>query len=143
MCETRACSKCGESKPLTREFFSGNTPRRPRFERQCRVCKYAKHKQWEQTQDPGKRRGSAMKQKLSAVELAHMLRVQSGACAYCAEDITAKYAIDHKTPRSRGGSDATENLHLTCARCNAEKYNRTHTEHVQWRAATYGQPSFS
>ena len=33
--------------------------------------------------------------------------------------------IDHILPRSRGGSDAPDNLQLLCAACNSTKSNRT------------------
>ena len=138
MCDTRTCSKCGETKPLTRKFFSGNTPKRPRFEQQCRVCKRAGHKRWESTQDSGRRRGSTVKATIAPTDIARMMHAQNGQCVYCAKKLGTEYAIDHKVPRSRGGDDASSNLHLTCAWCNGEKYNRTHEEHVLWRAATYG-----
>ncbi|MBW4660385.1 MAG: HNH endonuclease [Drouetiella hepatica Uher 2000/2452] len=36
------------------------------------------------------------------------------------------FSIEHITPRSRGGTDAVENLALSCQGCNSRKY--THTE---------------
>lgn len=63
---------------------------------------------------------------------------QSGACALCGErmlrnrfeaphaTIWAKQraTVDHIIPRSKGGSDAAENLQLAHARCNKIKGNR-------------------
>ncbi len=43
-------------------------------------------------------------------------------CAYCNVELVIEDAtIDHKIPRSRGGTDATENLTLACFTCNQTK----------------------
>jgi len=44
-------------------------------------------------------------------------------CQYCGKDIAEKadMEIDHVVPRAKGGSDAYENLFLSCRRCNQEK----------------------
>lgn len=66
-------------------------------------------------------------------------RAQSGRCALCGElmlrnRFEAPHAriwdkqratIDHIVPRSKGGSDAPENLQLAHARCNKIKGNKT------------------
>ena len=49
-------------------------------------------------------------------------------CEYChsSEDASAaRFEIDHIQPRSRGGTDAFENLVLACQRCNSYRYNFT------------------
>lgn len=40
--------------------------------------------------------------------------------------------IDHKLPRSRGGTDALDNLVLACNKCNARKRNLTDEEYNDW-----------
>ncbi len=57
-----------------------------------------------------------------------MLLDQKCLCVYCGQDISDGYHIDHKTPVSRGGTNAADNLHLTCARCNISKGSMTHEE---------------
>jgi len=53
-------------------------------------------------------------------------------CAYCRLDMRdqSQYNIhlDHKHPRSRGGSDKIENLCISCKDCNRMKHDRTEAE---------------
>lgn len=43
-------------------------------------------------------------------------------CWYCrARTPSVEASIDHRTPRSRGGDNALENLALCCKRCNGAK----------------------
>lgn len=51
-----------------------------------------------------------------------------GCCEYCRHQeafSSDSFAMDHILPRSRGGSDAPENLALACGGCNGRKYNKT------------------
>ncbi len=53
-------------------------------------------------------------------------------CVFCGHQATWwtawSLAVDHKTPVSRGGSDAMENLQTTCGACNRQKGERTDAE---------------
>lgn len=50
-------------------------------------------------------------------------------CPYCKVAIDPVNAgLDHKMPRSLGGSDRATNLHLTCQLCNRAKGSLTHQE---------------
>ena len=50
---------------------------------------------------------------------------QEGRCAGCEFAFPFRnFQIDHKVPRSKGGSDHYENLQLLCAACNAVKGDR-------------------
>lgn len=53
-----------------------------------------------------------------------------GRCAYCfiALDKDGLYHIDHRLPVSRGGTNAVENLSLSCPECNLAKGSRTFEE---------------
>ena len=55
----------------------------------------------------------------------HLLR-QSTKCALCGDQIKdmKDASVDHKIPRSRGGSDALENLQLAHRKCNEAKGNQ-------------------
>lgn len=71
-------------------------------------------------------------------------------CRYCnyalmpmgAEDMCAttywmeRPTIDHLLPKSRGGTDALENLGLACNTCNARKGAKTPEEYADWIIAT-------
>ena len=64
---------------------------------------------------------------------------QSGMCPCCLQVIDRPTGRsddgqgDHMTPLSKGGADALENLALTHARCNQDKFNKTLEEHWAWR----------
>ena len=51
-----------------------------------------------------------------------------GRCEYCHSPEwvgAARFTMDHLVPRSRGGTDALENLALACRRCNERRYTFT------------------
>ena len=54
-------------------------------------------------------------------------------CAYCGYEGTLlktfNLDVGHKTPVSRGGTDAMSNLQTVCVRCHAEKGDRTDSEY--------------
>ncbi len=47
---------------------------------------------------------------------------QGGLCWYCRKRVLSRAAtIDHVRPRSKGGTNARENLVMACGRCNRGK----------------------
>ena len=76
---------------------------------------------------------SEIEQVLSEVELRQyrtykhtLFGLQEGKCNGCEVLFPFRnMTIDHILPRSRGGSDAPDNLQLLCAACNSTKSNRT------------------
>ena len=51
-------------------------------------------------------------------------------CRYCGSSETL--TIEHLTPKSRGGSNALENLALSCYSCNHKKANLTDSEFLDY-----------
>ena len=65
--------------------------------------------------------------------LAALYERQGGRCAYCGKRILPNdLGIDHKTPRSRGGLHAAENLALVCKHCNGIKHVCTESEFYEY-----------
>ena len=58
--------------------------------------------------------------RISAEVLARMGRV----CVHCLGSRGVATTVDHLTPRSKGGTDAPENLAPACVSCNSERGNR-------------------
>lgn len=53
-----------------------------------------------------------------------------GKCHYCAVELTIQdtWHVEHKLPRSKGGTDLPDNLVAACAGCNIKKGRRTAEE---------------
>lgn len=56
-----------------------------------------------------------------------LIKSQKGRCWWCGKKLD-KYEVDHRIPLSRGGSNAAENLCITCPRCNAQKHDKLPSE---------------
>jgi 5-methylcytosine-specific restriction endonuclease McrA len=54
------------------------------------------------------------------VELRDLL-ARSLTCAYCRRPLAWDASVDHRTPTSKGGRHAFDNLAVACARCNGLK----------------------
>jgi 5-methylcytosine-specific restriction endonuclease McrA len=63
-----------------------------------------------------------------AVTMREIMAEQDGVCAYCHGRFGERLEVDHKIPRSRGGTNDRENLHLVCRQCNVAKGTMTHEE---------------
>lgn len=59
---------------------------------------------------------------LADVELQY--QSQKGLCWWCGTAVGDNYHVDHRIPLSRGGSNAPDNLCISCAPCNLSKNNR-------------------
>jgi len=56
-----------------------------------------------------------------------------GLCHYCGVPTALDVGtIDHKTPKSRGGTDTYRNLAWSCSPCNTKKADRTAAEYFLW-----------
>jgi len=58
-----------------------------------------------------------------------VLKESGGRCSLCrVTEGDARLEVDHIVPRSKGGSNAKENLQVLCDRCNRGKSNRDDTD---------------
>lgn len=91
-----------------------------------------------------------MSAKLDMLDM--LVSEQGGACDYCGRAICSVYdmieaecghlvaptgvrvaELDHKMPKSRGGSDDPSNLCASCGSCNAQKRDKTPEEYQAWK----------
>ena len=58
----------------------------------------------------------------TAADILLIFQSQNGKCWWCGKKFKGKeYHIDHRIPLARGGSNAAENIVLTCPACNLRK----------------------
>ena len=72
--------------------------------------------------------------KLSRDIVFTLFKAQKGLCACCAKPLEGKFHLDHKTPLSRGGRNADDNVQLLLPICNLKKYTLTHDEFLARKA---------
>lgn len=60
----------------------------------------------------------------SADDVALLLRSQKGLCWWCGKPVDQTYHVDHRIPLARGGSNAPENLCISCPTCNLRKNDK-------------------
>jgi 5-methylcytosine-specific restriction endonuclease McrA len=138
---TKTCSRCGETKPATREYF-GSTPSGG-LRGYCRSCMNAASRTYEANNKERRRERDAKRARAGggtrgSFDLStkqNLFRKQHGLCPCCFESIARPEdgEVDHVVPLERGGSDLSSNLMLAHAQCNREKHNKTLVEHWEWR----------
>lgn len=140
MTTTQTCTSCGESFPITREFF-GSTPSGG-FRRKCRTC-MAEHTRAHSSGNPEMKRARAQLRRVregaagpgySDGDIAFLREAQKDRCAYCDVELNGCGHVDHMTPLAQGGSNARDNLVLACFQCNTEKHAKTAHEYFWWRS---------
>lgn len=61
----------------------------------------------------------------TAEDITLQFKSQRGKCWHCGKKLDPdNYHVDHLTPLSRGGSNAADNIVITCPFCNLSKHNR-------------------
>ena len=68
-----------------------------------------------------KARKRAAPGKHSAADIAEILRLQRGQCAYCRRKLGAVYDVDHIIALASGGTNDRRNLQIACWKCNRSK----------------------
>lgn len=138
---TKTCSRCGETKPATREYF-GSTPSGG-LRGYCRSCMNAASRTYEANNKERRRErdakraraGGGVRGSFDLSTKRNLFRKQHGLCPCCFESIARPEdgEVDHVVPLERGGSDLSSNLLLAHTLCNREKHNKTLVEHWEWR----------
>lgn len=127
----RRCTKCGQGNPATLEFF-GMVKNKKGLHPQCRKCVSKRYRSWKEN-NPEKLRVLANRRRArelqaegshTAADVRAQYKSQKGKCWYCGKKVGDKYHVDHRVPLSRGGSNAPDNLVVTCPRCNLSKNDR-------------------
>lgn len=62
--------------------------------------------------------------KFTMLDIADLLILQRGRCAYCCAELTETFQIDHIIPISKGGTNYPDNLACACRSCNRLKRDR-------------------
>lgn len=137
----RKCTRCGETKLATREFF-GSTPSGG-LRGRCRTCMNRTSAEYERNNKEGRRKRDAKRASVDPDARAGfdestkraLLKRQAGLCPCCFQPITSisLAEVDHATPLAKGGKHHPSNLMLAHAQCNKEKHNKTLAEHWEWR----------
>jgi len=137
----KTCTRCGEKKPATREFF-GSTPSGG-LRGYCRLCMNKASRVYEANNKQGRRERDARRAQAGpgarvGFDLAikkDLFAKQGGLCPCCIKPIAnpAQGEVDHMIPLSRGGKHDPKNFILTHKQCNKEKHNKTLSEHWEWR----------
>ena len=69
-------------------------------------------------------------ERITGDDLKALFEQQNHKCVYCGIELTPLIvAVDHKVPKSRGGSHTLDNLQLVCHNCNISKYTMTDEEY--------------
>ena len=137
----KECTRCGELKLATREFF-GSTPSGG-LRGYCRACMNKASAEYERNNKDARRkrdekRGSTDPSARASFDDStkrSLLKHQAGLCPCCFKPITTigTAEIDHATPLAKGGVHHLSNFMLAHAQCNKEKHNKTLAEHWEWR----------
>lgn len=72
------------------------------------------------------------KQYITAAELVRLYNEQDHKCYYCGATLDEYLHIDHKLPRSKGGTNTVGNICMTCPDCNRLKWTRTEEEFISF-----------
>lgn len=127
---TKVCTKCGETKLATSEYFYRDSKNVwAEFRAICTECTRTYNRTHvTPTTDARKlyMKEYSKKYKLDNHDsiIIELYSQQNGLCYYCREELYGQYDVDHVIPLSRGGSNGVDNLVIACAFCNRSKGNK-------------------
>ena len=132
-----------------REFYRKNREHELEVKRQYfqnnKKLIYKKHKKWAKTLNGRmflKKKSAQETTKKKDLTVAIVRQVYEDnikkfgvlTCYLCLNPISAnKDHLEHKTPFVRGGTNARENLGVSCPGCNCRKKDKTEEEFILWR----------
>jgi len=198
----KRCTKCGETKPATTEFFTRDASRKSGFRPNCKDCTKAydkqrravnpearnerqraayaadpeKHREQQRAykadhaeeinekrrvtyeKNPEKARAAVRaaqkrhpetmkaanhrrRARILGAEGSHTAederiayRAQKGKCWHCGKLVGDTYEIDHLIPLDKGGSNAANNIVISCRACNRSKGAKIM---IEWRGRLF------
>lgn len=120
-----------------RRYYLENTEkvleRKQRY-RAANAEKIREYKQQWRADNPEKERVSCSRRRAhiraadgthNAADIRLLLKTQKHNCWWCGKPLDiSNYHVDHRVPLARGGSNAPENLCITCPTCNMRKHDK-------------------
>ncbi len=112
-------------RDYSRQFRKNNPEKVNAYNRRY----YAKHAEWGRVSSLIRhhRRRGIKKHYHTAEDIVSLYEQQKGKCWWCEQELNNKFEIDHRIPVSKGGSNALNNIVLSCQFCNRSKHN-----HMPW-----------
>lgn len=95
-------------------------PRRLEYAREWRALHPERHSQIMRAAK-ARRRSREASGTYSCDDIAELLSLQKGRCAWCGKPSRGKYHVDHIEPVSKGGLNVRSNLQILCPTCNRRK----------------------
>lgn len=138
---TKKCTRCGETKPATREFF-GSAPS-GNLKGFCRTCMNKASRERDEREPENRKKrdlkrahaGNGVRRSFPVEFKQQLWKGHDGLCLCCFEQIDRPEdgEVDHMTPLAKGGRDDPSNFMLAHAQCKREKHSKTLPEHWEWR----------
>ncbi|NMD69602.1 HNH endonuclease [Bacillus sp. DNRA2] len=137
--ETKTCTRCEETKPVTEFLYNGNRRTNcndcERIESSDRMRRYNKTLRGKASQALQssrkwiKRNGYEVEDDLTLMDVIWTFTTAQGECSYCG-NVTEDYHMEHIVPLAKGGPNTFSNITVACRSCNSSKSSH---DLLQWR----------
>lgn len=136
--KVKTCSKCGQSKPPTLDYWHKDKHKHDNLSTICKSCRQA----FDRIRDPLRnkdphrrlslrvsrqnRRASneGVRGRLTCSDILNQYALQKGLCYWCKTPLRGHYDIDHIRPLSKGGNNTPGNVVCSCRHCNTRKSDK-------------------
>ena len=126
--ELKRCTKCGENKPNTNEYFAFRNKSKGKLNARCKECdkKYRENNKDKLKEYRHKRRALKLGNggSYTKAQWLDTLEYFDYKCAYTGECIKHSCHVEHIVPISKGGTSYIWNLVPSTASANLSKQNR-------------------